>query len=572
MAGIQVSGLLAKSSFDWKELVDRLIAAESKPIERIEATKTRNTEQTKALSAIKTAFTALQDSVQTMRADEIFSLRTVSSDVASTTWKTTSANGTPVGSYAFNVTRLATRAQQVGQADVGAPLNSVNDVSGLTLANLNTASTITAGKFTINGAQVNVATTDSLADVFAAVATATGGDVTASYNASNDRISFTSETNREIILGSSVDSSNFLSAMKLSNNGSSSVTSAARLGTVKLFTATINQSGLATPVTGAGSFSLNGVTISYDAAVDRMGDLLSRINTSAAGVTASYDATADRFSLTNTITGDSGIGISDTNGMLAALGLTTGAGGLFTRGSNAQFSVNGGATITHSSNTLGAEAHGITGLSVNVDSLSSQTLRVQSDTATMANYVSDFVTKFNEVQDRIAADTEVVVSGTQVSRAVLAGNREVEAWSSRLRSLAFDVVGGLGGSVKRLDDLGIDFNGTTSRLVIKSPDKLTAALAEKPNDVSDFFMNATTGFVARMFSGLTTLMRDDSTQQNNLSKTNLDLDDQIARLKAKLEQQRETLTNAFIKMLEAQSLAESQNKTLLDAFSSKRDN
>jgi flagellar capping protein FliD len=57
-----------------------------------------------------------------------------------------------------------------------------------------------------------------------------------------------------------------------------------------------------------------------------------------------------------------------------------------------------------------------------------------------------------------------------------------------------------------------------------------------------------------------------------LSKTNLDLDDQIARLKAKLEQQRETLTNAFIKMLEAQSLAESQNKTLLDAFSSKRDN
>jgi flagellar hook-associated protein 2 len=507
-----------------------------------------------------------------MRADEIFSLRTVSSDVASTTWKTTSANGTPVGSYAFNVTRLATRAQQVGQADVGAPLNSVNDVSGLTLANLNTASTITAGKFTINGAQVNVATTDSLADVFAAVATATGGDVTASYNASNDRISFTSETNREIILGSSVDSSNFLSAMKLSNNGSSSVTSAARLGTVKLFTATINQSGLATPVTGAGSFSLNGVTISYDAAVDRMGDLLSRINTSAAGVTASYDATADRFSLTNTITGDSGIGISDTNGMLAALGLTTGAGGLFTRGSNAQFSVNGGATITHSSNTLGAEAHGITGLSVNVDSLSSQTLRVQSDTATMATYVSDFVTKFNEVQDRIAADTEVVVSGTQVSRAVLAGNREVEAWSSRLRSLAFDVVGGLVGSVKRLDDLGIDFNGTTSRLVIKSPDKLTAALAEKPNDVSDFFMNATTGFVARMFSGLTTLMRDDSTQQNNLSKTNLDLDDQIARLKAKLEQQRETLTNAFIKMLEAQSLAESQNKTLLDAFSSKRDN
>ena len=572
MAGIQVSGLLAKSSFDWKAIVDQLIAAESKPIERLETTKTANTGQTTALAAIKTAFTELQDSVQAMRADNIFSLRTVSSDLASTTWKTTSASGTPVGSYAFNVSRLATKAQHVGAANIGAALNTVNDVSGLTLANLNTATAITAGKFTVNGAQINVATTDSLADVFAAVATATGGNVTGSYNAATDKISFTSGNSSEIILGSSVDSSNFLSAMKLSNNGGPAVVSADRLGTVKLFTATIANSGLATPVSGSGTFSLNGVSISYDASVDRMGDLLSRINNSAAGVTAAYDSTADRFTLTNSTTGDSGVGMSDPSGMLAALGLTTGGGGSFVRGVNAQFSINGGATINSSSNTLGVELHGITGLNVSVDSLSTQTLRVQSDGAAMATYVNNFVTKFNEVQNKIAADTQVVVSGTKVSKAVLAGNREVEAWSSRLRSLAFDVIGGLGGSVKRLDDLGIDFNGTTSQLVIKSPDKLTAALAEKPNEVSDFFLKATTGFVARMYTGLTNLMRDDTTQQNSLSKTNLNLDEQIARLKAKLEQQRETLTNAFIKMLEAQSLAESQNKTLLDAFSNKNNN
>jgi flagellar hook-associated protein 2 len=572
MAGIQVSGLLAKSSFDWKVIVDQLIAAESKPIERLETTKTANTEQTTALAAIKTAFTELQDSVQAMRADDIFSLRTVSSDLASTTWKTTSASGTPVGSYAFSVSRLATKAQQVGAANIGQALNTVNDVSGLTLANLNTATAITAGMFTVNGAQVNVATTDSLADVFAAVATATGGNVTGSYDAATDKISFTSGNSGEIILGSSVDSSNFLSAMKLSNNGGSTVASSDRLGTVKLFTATIANSGLATPVGGSGTFAINGVSIGYDASVDRMGDLLSRINRSAAGVTVAYDSTADRFTLTNSKTGDSGVGMSDPSGLLAALGLTTGGGASFVRGVNAQFSVNGGAMITSSTNTLGADIHGITGLSVNVDSLSAQTLRVQSDGSAMATYVSNFVTKFNEVQDKIAADTQVVVSGTKVSKAVLAGNREVEAWSRRLRSLAFDVIGGLGGSVKRLDDLGIDFNGTTSRLVIKSPDKLTAALAEKPNEVSDFFLKPTTGFVARMYSGLTNLMRDDTTQQNNLGKTNLNLDEQIARLKVKLEQQRETLTNAFIKMLEAQSLAESQNKTLLDAFSNKRDN
>ncbi len=571
MAGIQVSGLVSSSTFDWKSIVDQLIAAESKPIERLETTKTTNTEKTTALAAIKTAFTDLQDSVQAMRADEIFSLRTVSSDLASTTWKTTSASNTPVGAYTFNVTRLATKAQQVGALNAGASLSATNNVSGLTLANLNIATAITAGKFTVNGAQVNVATTDSLQDVFAAVSTATGGDVTGSYDPLEDKISFTSGSNAEIILGSSIDSSNFLSAMKLSNAGTSTVSSAARLGTVNLYTATIANSGLATPVTGSGSFSLNGVAISYDASTDRMGDLLSRINSSGAGVKASYDSSADRFTLTNSTTGDSGMGISDPSGFLAALGLTTGAGGAFARGVNAQFSVNGGATISSASNTLSSSFHGITGLSVSVDSLSSQTLSVQSDGASMATYIQDFVTKFNTVQEMIATDTEVVVSGTNVSKAVLAGNREVEAWSSRLRAMAFDVIGGLSGSVKRLDDLGIDFNGTTSQLVIKSPDKLTAALAEKPDDVSEFFLTSTTGFVAKLYSGLTTLMRDDTTQQNNLSKANLELDDQITRLQAKLEQQRETLTSAFIKMLEAQSLAETQNQTLLDAFSNNSD-
>ncbi len=572
MAGIQVSGLISSSSFDWKAIVDQLIAAESIPVTKLTAEKTANTDKTTALNTIKTALTELQDSVQAMRADNIFSLRTVSSNVAATTWKTSSASNTPVGAYAIAVSQLATKAQQMGKSDVGAPLSATNDVTGTTLATLNTATAITAGKFTVNGAQVTVATTASLQDVFNAISSATGGDVVGSYDATADKITLHSGSNAEVLLGSTVDTSNFLSAMKLANNGGATVASGSKLGTVKLYTATLANSGLTTAVSGTGTFSINGVAISYNASTDRMADVLSRINTSAAGVTATYDSNNDRFSLTNTTTGDTGMSITDTSGLLGALGLTTGSGAAFARGNNAQFTINGGATITSMSNTLSAAAHGITGLSVTVDTQSTQTLQVASDSSSMATYVQDFVAKFNAAQNLIEENTKITVSGTTVSGAVLAGNREVEGWAKKLRSLAFDQISGLTGSVKRLDHLGIDFNSTTGQLTIKETDKLANALADDPTSVSEFFLSANTGLVAKMYSGLTTLMKDDTSQQNNLGKANLSIDDQITRLQAKLAAQREALTQSFIKMLDAQSAAESQKKTLSNAFDTKTNN
>jgi flagellar hook-associated protein 2 len=572
MAGIQVTGLVSSSTFDWKSIVDQLIAAESTPVTKLTAEKTANTDKTTALTTIKTALTDLQDSVQAMRADNIFSLRTVSSNVASTTWKTSSASNTPVGSYTIAVSQLATKAAQVGQSDVGARLSATSDVSGLTLANLNTATAVTAGKFTINGAQITVGTADSLQDVFNAISTATGGDVTGSYDPAQDKISLQSASHAQVLLGSTVDSSNFFAAMKLANNGGDTVTSSGKLGTVKLYTATLANSDLTTPVSGIGTFAINGVAIGYDASTDRMVDLLSRINASAAGVTASYDSINDRFSLTNTTTGDTGMSITDTSGLLGALGLTTGSGAAFARGNNAQFTINGGATITSMSNTLSASAHGIAGLSVTVDTQSSQTLQVASDSSSMATYVQNFVTKFNAVQNLIEDNTKVTVSGTTVSGSVLSGNREVEGWAKTLRSLAFDQIGGLTGKVKRLDDLGIDFNSTNGLLTIKEPDKLAASLASSPESAGEFFLTANTGFVAKMYTGLTSLTKEDSTQQSNLGKANLSIDVQIANLQTKLAAQREALTQSFLKMLDAQSAAESQKKTLSYAFDSKSGN
>jgi flagellar hook-associated protein 2 len=673
MAGIQISGLLANSAFDWKSVVDQLVAVSGAPIKKLEADKVQNTAEIEALAGLDSALTELQDSVQAMRADDIFAARTVSSDLVGTTWKSSSVTGAAIGSYTFDVTQLATRAQLTGATDIGSGLAPTADVSGVTIANLSTAAAVTAGTFTVAGRQVSVATTDSvqdvfdaiadattvaaddslatapmatavtagtftvngqqvsvalsstLQDVFAAIATATAGDVTGSYDSATGKVTLTKTTpgaitlgnladtsnfvtamklasgtdavtssatigisvaarydhatdgivltkaSGELVLGAANDTSNFLAVMKLANNGGAMVASSAALGSLKP-AATLANAGFRDAITavdgaGAGTFTINGVTISYNINTSTLGSVINTINDAGAGVTAVYDPTKDRVVLTNKSTGDVGIALSESaGGLLDAMGLTAGSGGVLVHGDNAKFTVNGGDVISSTSNTLDATVHGITGLSVTVNTETAQTLQVESDTITMEQAISGFIEKFNAVQDFIEENTQVTVNGTDVSAAVLSKNREVQTWASKLRALAFDEVSGLTGDLKRLDHLGIDFDSTTSHLRIKDSGKLATALGDSPEEVDALFLNSGTGIVPRFYSYLTTVSAAGSSERSSIGAANDDLDEQIATLQARLDAQREILTSAFIRMLDAQSAAQSQSTYLTNTF------
>jgi flagellar hook-associated protein 2 len=361
--------------------------------------------------------------------------------------------------------------------------------------------------------------------------------------------------------------------MKLTNNGTRTTTSGAALGTLRTSSplASAGLRGTVTAVDGSGngSFALNGVSISYNLNTDSLSTIISRINQSGAGVNASYDPTSDRMQLTNTRTGDIGVGVTDvTGGLLDVLGLTGGSATL-TRGKNALFTVNGGATLTSMSNTFDAATHGIAGLSVTVNTEATQTVSVESDTASMQSSIQSFLDKFNAVQDAIDASTKTSVAGGAVATSILSDNREVQSWASKLRAMAFDAVTGVTGSIQRLDHLGIDFNSTSGHLTIKNADKLASALADKPDDVKAFFLTPTTGLVSKGYTYLTTLISADATQQDTLNKSSKAIDAQIAVLQARLDAERVQLTNSFIKMLDAQSKAQSQNTTLTNAFFSK---
>ena len=196
-------------------------------------------------------------------------------------------------------------------------------------------------------------------------------------------------------------------------------------------------------------------------------------------------------------------------------------------------------------------------------------MTVASDTASMQTALQTFMDKFNAAQDAIDTNTKITVSGGTVTTSVLSSNREVQAWAGQLRSIAFGAISGLGGTVQRLDNLGIDFDSTTGHLTVKDSTKLASALTNHPDDVQAFFLTPNTGLVSKMFTYLTNVMGSDTTQQSNLTTASSDIDKQIATLQARLTDERTQLTNSFIQMLDAQSSAQNQSLTLTNAFFAK---
>lgn len=573
MASLQLSGLV--SGFDWKSFVDQMISLERTPANKMQSEISTNELKLTTLDSVKSRLTDLQNASKALNTDGVFNARAAT--VTGTGWSASSDSTAATGTYSFNVTQLATTSRLVGAANIGKPVATSSDVTGVTLAALGTGTALTAGEFTVNGARVTVDLTDSLDTLFTRISTATGGAVTAAYNATTDKIELTGSS--PIVLGSTTDSSNFLSVTRLANNGTSSVSSGTALGTVTPGS-TLANARLSTAITavdgsGNGSFTLNGVNIAYNVNTDTLNSIVTRINAASAGVTAAFDVASDRVTLTNTATGDLGIGISESaGGLLGALGLTT--GGTLSRGLNAEFTVNGGPTLTSMSNTLTADSHGIAGLTLTpAGGGGTQVVTVAADTSTARSKIDTFISAFNSLQDYIDSQTKVTSTNGKVTTSTLSDNREIQNWGNQLRSAVFAAVPGLSSTLSRLDHLGIDFTGTSATLAVKDETKLTAALRDRPNEVSALFRQSSTGLSARLETLFTSYLGNLGsggllgTQKTNITNTNTSLTQQIADIDRRLVQRRAQLEAGFIAMEQAQSLIKQMQSQLTSAFPSK---
>jgi len=566
------------------------MAVEHAPADRLATEKSANTQKISALTTLGTDLTNLYTSVSALKSDGPFTGRTATSSNSSSTWALDAAAATPQGNYTIAVSQLATAAKRTGAADISGSLAPTDDVAGLTIGSLSTTVPVTTPPgafFTVNGQQVTISAADSLKDVFDRIKLATGNDVQATYDAGADQVTLTSLSSSEIVLGAANDTSNFLSVLKLANNGTTNpVTSSGTLGSASL-SAPLASAHLRSPITavdasGNGAFLINGVSVAYNVNTDSLSTIFARIGASSAGVTASYDAANDKVVLANKTTGDSGMTVSEgPGGLFDALGLVAGstAGSTFDHGKNANFTINGGPPLTSTSNKLDASVHGITGLSVTVDSQSTETISVAADTATMKSNIQDFITKFNAAQTYIDNQTAITTTNGKVSASLLSDNRDVQDWSRSLRSMAFGAVSGMSGAISKLDDLGIGFTGTASQLSITDPAKLDDALTNHADDVAEFFGSSGNGLVAQFTNffvktigasttnvASTTIGGYLGTQETSLTSANTSIDQQIADIERRLVETKATLTASFQAMETAMSSIKNTQALLTSTY------
>lgn len=551
--------------------MDQLSDVERLPQKRLSSEQSKIEERNNAYGTILTQLGVFRNKVSALKSGDVFSARTAT--VADTAVATASAtNGAVQGSYTFSFSQLATAAKRVGTSGAGKALSSGADVSALTLNQAGFATAVTAGSFRVNGAQVDISTSDSLKSVFDKISTATNGDVTATYNPTTDKIELASASS--IVLGSATDTSNFLEVAQLYNNGTGSVKSAGSLGNVRLAT-TVTQANLDQTLTFGtsgtnGSFKINGVEISYST-TDSMSAVLKRISDSSAGVRASYDFYNDRFTLENKDTGDMGIALEDVQGnFLAATKLSTGT---LQRGNDLLYTVNGGGQLRSHSNTITDASSGLTGVTVTAlkEGGSSQ-ITVTSDTTKIKKAISEFVSAYNDVQNRITKETASSTdSQGKVTTSSLTAEADAENIASSLRRMTYGTVSGLDGTIQRLESLGIASNSDDDTLEISDPAQLDEVLNSRMGEVEAMFTNRDNGLAVKLDSYLEKVAGEDGSlvaKQQLLGRQSTDIDAQITQLERLVQDNRDRMMNSFLAMEKAQASIKQQLDFLSQRFGS----
>jgi flagellar hook-associated protein 2 len=555
-AGVNLAVAGLASGFDWQSLITQLAQAERTPESKWQATQSKVNSQNSSYTILKSYLTQLQSAVDALKAPTIYQNRTAASSATSVA-AVTSASGGTIGTYSFNISQLAAAAKQTGSGNVSSGISATSDVSGVTVGAANFATAVTAGTFTVNGAQITVNTTDSLQTVFANIASATGNAVTAGYDPAADKITLHSSS--PITLGSAADTSNFLQIAKLYNNGAGSITSNDRLGRVNT-ASTLNSADLATAVTdggsGNGAFAINGVTINYNAGTDSVQSVLDRINSSTANVTASYDVVNNRFNLVNNTTGDVGISLQDVTGnFLAATGLS---GGTFSSGANLKYTVNGGPSLVSQSNTIDQSSSGITGLSVTALTTGATTVTVGSDTSAVATQIQNLVTQYNNVESYIdtnaASSTD---SNGAVTSGTLTGDMTAADLSSSLRNTLFSPVSvsGLSTAMSQLASLGITSNGYNNSVSLDST-TLSSVLTNNLSNVQKLFSDPANGLAVKLDSYLNDTIGDNGTitqHQAALTAQSKSINTQISNLEKQITSDSNYWTTEFQNMETAES-------------------
>jgi flagellar hook-associated protein 2 len=577
-SGIQFTGLA--SGLDTNALITAMLKVDQTRIDTLNQRRTTLDAQVSAIGTLRSKLSTLDDKLNALRFQSQVFTRSVTTDTPSGQAPIVSASAdstAQVGSFKLTVIQLATATHRTGATGVGDPSIS----TGAPLGQSGLALTPTQGKFTINGVQIDASAAATFDDFITAINAQTASTgVTASYvlDGAGNKVGVQLQNDaahlgQSILAGSAGDTSNFLTAAKLSTavQAGDTVQSTDTLGRLQLNIG-LAAAHFATAPAASGTLTINGVDNAWTNG-QTMSTVIANINSSAANVSASYDTVANRMVLTSKATGAQSITVADTAGNLGqALGLTNAAGGADALGQNAQYSIDtvaGGAVQTSTSNSVQGVVPGVT-LNLQQASANPVTVTVAQDTSGPLAAMKDFVSAFNDAIDYIRTNQKADANG---SPGAFQGDYTVQLLADNLRQMATNGVGGLTGPYRSLADLGVTTGpvgsavGTTNDLVIDES-KFATAMSTNPQAVYDL-LNSPTGASTGVFTGLRTYL-DAATLPNGLVQsmsdaaqaTEKDVVQQISDDQDRLDQKRQRLQAQFAQMEATLSQLQSQGQQL----------
>jgi flagellar hook-associated protein 2 len=434
------------SGINYNAIIDKytnLTLEQEKPLQT--QVTSLNAQQAELIK-IQNLVTDFQDTFQALSNPALFTSTTPSSTNTSAIGVSSISGqvATP-GAYTIDSATLATATQVAGDPAAGGTVDATTPLASagtsISPQNGTAGSSGNEGQITIDGVEVDYdINSETLQGVVAALNSALQtvdptGSVT--YDAATQKVTITSS--QPLTLGSSSDSGNLLSVLKLDTAqitdvaGTYSTSSSAAIGGINLG-ATFNtdqNAGFATAVT-SGTFSINGVKFSVAAAGQNLNDIINEINQSSAGVIATYDQTTSQLVLTAKADGPQGISLGatgDSSNFLQATGLlanyTTpnklGAGTQETVGQSAQVVYTDASgnldTVYSNSNTVSNVVPGVQ-LTLQQDvggssGIAPVTIDVAQSSTALQSAIGSFVDAYNKVIGEINTATAAPVVGSQ---------------------------------------------------------------------------------------------------------------------------------------------------------------
>lgn len=591
MAGIQLSGLA--SGFDWKSTVTQLMTIERVPQDNLRKQQAAAAKVQAAFDTLKTNLTALKTAASALSTSFTGSARSVSvssgDGVTSASDATVStSSGAALGTYKINVLGLPKASSGTGSDTIYPELATAK---AFTLGDYGvTEGTVTVGdtQYTISAADLGK-TVDQIFGGGVLTLTPTGGSagtvggVTTAFGAKNAL----ELTGASISMGGPGDTSNFLSALGLSYDGTKYVQVIPQSVLAKVTLDKLG-AGMAFP---SDTLTINGVSVGTISSTSTLGAVVAQINSaSGTGVTAIIDPSTGKLRLTANANGDYPITVTDGNGgagVAQVLGLDTIAASL-SRGSGTTFTlaVDGGAPVSYTSPTaeIDLSRYGYGSTKISPSSTGVFSVKVTSNSSDNRTKINALISAYNSLKQMVDDSTKVTkgADGT-VTASVFSNRSDINTLLSGVRSRIYTEVAGTGISSQynTMGKIGIGFDKTGTMSVVDSA-KLDAALASNPTAVGALFNSGTTsttatvstqGVASRIISLMTALTGTGGlveTATAALTTQTKRFQSQISALDRSLAQRQATLEASFIAMERAQSKFNNMSAQISSAFSSNK--